>query len=521
MQRTAAALAVKEEAGLGLKVLTTIDDSTSTTTVWPQDPGAVIDTTPEGGMVVVTLTTPLTGHKPNTDPAPPTASTGPQSHPLTEEGDQEEVEGTSNNSSNNLENNDDHVATSATDPASPPVTDDQTVTEDDNMDTTTPATATAGATTTNPSGFTAATMPLGRPASPFLEASRRHQEDAIPATPLQTTTLEEESLNETPAGNAAHHNQEGTTDTTPSTADETNAEEEPASDADPAADATPAADAVETEAPAASWGSGTMPSTQPSSGEQQQQEEEETEPDMSNDFSTCPGDNNTDTCAGDDNSNTCPSDDNSNTCAGDDNTNTCAGDDNTNTCAGDDNTNTCARDDNTNTCAGEEEQATTKEEEETHDCVSDAAAEVAPTPMDTATSATPTSSGRSSCSSSSDDVEVRADNVPEKPASTFVGKYIIPARRYWLNMGDYWWFSQGRRGNTAAAIVLARLKAGEPIKDSRLAALAASHTLEELEEMAAMRYYTPACPLGTTTAPEEAQQVGGREGAGWGGRGGM
>jgi hypothetical protein len=116
-------------------------------------------------------------------------------------------------------------------------------------------------------------------------------------------------------------------------------------------------------------------------------------------------------------------------------------------------------------------------------------------------------------------VEVAADNTPQKPATAFVGKYIIPARRYWLNMDTHWWFSQGRSGNAAAAIVLARLKAGEPIKDSRLAALAASHTMEELEEMAAMRYYSPAFPLGTTTAPEEeAQQVGGREGAA-GGRG--
>jgi len=193
-----------------------------------------------------------------------------------------------------------------------------------------------------------------------------------------------------------------------------------------------------TEAPAASWRSGTVPSTQSSSGEQQQQQqEEETKQDIMTD---------------------------------------------------------------------------------NIDCAPDAAAEVPVTPLDTAASATtPTSSGRSSCSSSSDDVEVAADNVsPQEPApataSTGVGKYIIPARRYWLNMGQYWWFSQGRHGNTAAAVVLARLKAGEPIMDSRLAALAAAHTLEELEEMAAVRYYSPACPLGTTTAPEETQQVGGRQG---------
>jgi hypothetical protein len=136
------------------------------------------------------------------------------------------------------------------------------------------------------------------------------------------------------------------------------------------------------------------------------------------------------------------------------------------------------------------------------------------TPLNIADSVTTPVSGRSSCSSSSDDVAVAVDNTPQKPATTSVGKYIFPARRYWLNMGQYWWFSQGRRGNAAAAIVLARLKAGEPIKDSRLAALATSHTIEELEDMAAMRYYSPAFPLGTTIAPEEeAQQVGGREGA--------
>jgi hypothetical protein len=95
---------------------------------------------------------------------------------------------------------------------------------------------------------------------------------------------------------------------------------------------------VETEAPAASWGSGTVPSTQPSSGEQQQ---EETQPQVPSDTHNCIG----------------ADEDNITNMAGE-GTNTCAPDAESNT--------TTTAEEGTNNCAPDAEAPDTAAEEPHH-----------------------------------------------------------------------------------------------------------------------------------------------------------
>jgi hypothetical protein len=236
------------------------DDNTTTTTTWPRDPGAVFNTTPDGNHVVlVTIKTPLTGGKPEdpdtTNDTPPASSQGPQSHPLPEE----DADAYTDDGDNTTTPVEDHVAAPATHPATRPAIPEEATTSD---------AATAGATTASNDY----NMPASRPASPFLEASRRHQEEDTTPAPLQTTTLEEENLSETLPNSAFHIDDEDTIDTPPAAAGETLTQEESA----PAAADLPAGDATAAEEPAASWGSGAVPSNRPSTtGDQQQEETEE------------------------------------------------------------------------------------------------------------------------------------------------------------------------------------------------------------------------------------------------------
>jgi hypothetical protein len=398
------------------------DDNTTTTTTWPRDPGAVFNTTPDGNhVVVVTIKTPLTGGKPEdpktTNDTPPASSQGPQSHPLPEE--DEDHDGYSHNNDTTNMPVDDHVAAPATDTATRPATPEEATLSD---------AATAGATTASNDY----TMPNGRPASPFLEASRRHQEDTTPA-PLQTTTLEE-ALSET-LPNSAFHIDDDPRGTAPAPAGESLAEEEATSCPPPAPTTAdlPAGDAVAPEAPAASWGSGTMPSTRPSTTGEQQEETVQKIPDAKNA---------TNACAAPESAPAAPA-------------------------------------------TNAEAVATLT----TPACVTKATPAIT---LDPAPSST-TTSGRSSCSSS-EDVEVRADsNTPasQKTASRQqkAGVYIVPQRRYYDNMGDSWCFSGGRPGCSAAAAVVALLEMGLTPADEGLRQLAAAYTLPQLRQLAALRFY--------------------------------
>jgi hypothetical protein len=112
----------------------------------------------------------------------------------------------------------------------------------------------------------------------------------------------------------------------------------------------------------------------------------------------------------------------------------------------------------------------------------------------------------------------QADTTQTSVPQGWVGKYIIPARRYFKNMGTHWWFSQGRPGCSASAAVVARLEEGVTPVDPSLAQLAAASTQQQLQEDAGLVFYSRKCPRGGPVdhAAEEEEDL---QEVGWQGKG--